>query len=216
MAANIDYQKYAQLLVGSLPAVIETEQDKQHVLSEIDKLMQRGEGILSPEEEKLLILMAKLVQVYESERYSIKKTPPHIILQELMEARGLRQRDLLHIFRSRGIASEVVSGQRAISKRQARSLGGFFHVSPELFLWGEVHEAENSNTWAAAQPVVSHSVVASQTSFSFMVEAHQARAAPVGAYLIGRLSETKDKPTDRKSVGFFLKDSNNVRLSLAA
>jgi len=45
-----------------------------------------------------------------------------------MEEHGLRQRDLLDVFGSRGIASEVVSGKRAISKAQAKKLAEVFHV----------------------------------------------------------------------------------------
>jgi HTH-type transcriptional regulator/antitoxin HigA len=51
-----------------------------------------------------------------------------------MEEHGLRQRDLLDVFGSRGIASEVVSGKRAISKAQAKKLAALFHVRADLFL----------------------------------------------------------------------------------
>ena len=51
-----------------------------------------------------------------------------------MQEHGLRQRDLLDVFGSRGIASEVVSGKRAISKAQAKKLAALFHVSADLFL----------------------------------------------------------------------------------
>jgi HTH-type transcriptional regulator / antitoxin HigA len=51
-----------------------------------------------------------------------------------MEEHGLRQRDLLDIFGSRGIASEVVSGKRAVSKAQAKKLAALFHVGADLFL----------------------------------------------------------------------------------
>jgi len=51
-----------------------------------------------------------------------------------MEEHGLRQRDLLDIFGSRGIASEVVSGKRAISKEQAKKLAQRFHVPAGIFV----------------------------------------------------------------------------------
>jgi HTH-type transcriptional regulator/antitoxin HigA len=51
-----------------------------------------------------------------------------------MEEHGLRQRDLLDVFGSRGIASEVVSGKRSISKAQAKKLAELFHVPADLFL----------------------------------------------------------------------------------
>jgi HTH-type transcriptional regulator/antitoxin HigA len=51
-----------------------------------------------------------------------------------MEQNDLRQVDLVAIFRSRGRVSEVVNGKRAINKAQAKALGEFFKVSPELFI----------------------------------------------------------------------------------
>ncbi|MBI3693471.1 MAG: transcriptional regulator, partial [Acidobacteria bacterium] len=58
---------------------------------------------------------------------------PHEMLRFLMEQRRLRQRDLLHIFGSRSVASAVVN-ERGISKAQAKALGAYFHISPEVFL----------------------------------------------------------------------------------
>ena len=51
-----------------------------------------------------------------------------------MEEHKLRQRDLLSAFGSSGIAPEVVSGKRAISKTQAKKLAALFHVRAALFL----------------------------------------------------------------------------------
>src|SRR5438105_34567 len=123
-AAKIDPRKYGRLLARTLPAVIETEDDNERMLAEIHKLMLKGDD-LSPEEEALLELMSKLVETFEKEHYPIEPAPPHEILLTLMEGRGLRQRDLLGIFGSSGIASEVINGKRSISKAHALALGGF-------------------------------------------------------------------------------------------
>jgi HTH-type transcriptional regulator/antitoxin HigA len=47
-----------------------------------------------------------------------------------MKERNLKQKDLIGIFKSKGIASEVINGKRSISKAQAKELGLFFNVSP--------------------------------------------------------------------------------------
>jgi HTH-type transcriptional regulator/antitoxin HigA len=52
----------------------------------------------------------------------------------LMEQRDLRQADLLPVFGSRSVASDVLAGKREPSKAHIRKLADFFHVSPELFL----------------------------------------------------------------------------------
>ena len=72
--------------------------------------------------------------LYEDRTFPAPDSSPYQTLQFLMEQNDLRQADLVSIFRSRGRVSEVVNGKRAISKAQAKALGEFFKVSPELFI----------------------------------------------------------------------------------
>ncbi|MDJ0690503.1 MAG: hypothetical protein QNJ41_18580 [Xenococcaceae cyanobacterium MO_188.B32] len=51
-----------------------------------------------------------------------------------MEANNLRQADLLDVFSSKGITSEVFNGKRKISKTHGIRLGERFNVDPALFL----------------------------------------------------------------------------------
>ena len=51
-----------------------------------------------------------------------------------MEARDLKQSDLVGILGSKGVTSEVINGKKGISKAQAKALGEFFRVLPSLFL----------------------------------------------------------------------------------
>jgi HTH-type transcriptional regulator/antitoxin HigA len=78
--------------------------------------------------------MLLLIEDYESRKYSLRAASPNEILRELMRARGLRQKDLVAVFGSKGIASEVVHSRRNISRTQAKRLAQIFHVSPALFL----------------------------------------------------------------------------------
>lgn len=75
-----------------------------------------------------------LIEEYEGRRYPIRKASPARTLQQLMEVRGLTQKDLWKTFGSKGITSEVFHGKRAISKMQAKKLAEFFHVRAELFI----------------------------------------------------------------------------------
>lgn len=134
VSQNIDRKKYGRLLARAQPMVIETEEENERMLAEVSKLMRRGEGNLSPEEEALLDVMVTLVEQFEEKAYPIPDAPPHTMLQFLMEQRGLRQKDLVHIFRSSGTISEVLSGKRAISKSQAKALGEFFGLPADLFI----------------------------------------------------------------------------------
>jgi HTH-type transcriptional regulator/antitoxin HigA len=51
-----------------------------------------------------------------------------------MEDRGVRQRDLISVFGSSSVVSDVLNGKRAISKAHARKLAQYFHVPASLFI----------------------------------------------------------------------------------
>jgi HTH-type transcriptional regulator / antitoxin HigA len=125
-------KEYAQLLGTVQPKVIETEEENEFYLAEVTKLMRLGD-VISPAQERLLKLLVNLIESFESQHYQIKAATPIDILNELVLDRGLKQKDLVPVFGSQGVASEVLNGKRGISKTQAKSLGEFFQVSPSLF-----------------------------------------------------------------------------------
>jgi HTH-type transcriptional regulator/antitoxin HigA len=132
-ALAIDDKKYARVLAKVLPRVISTEEEHERTLAEVEKLMDKGEQ-RTAEEDAVLDLMVRLITAYEEERYPIPSFSPRDMLLYLMEQRGLRQADLLPIFKSKGYASDVVNGKRAISKTHARRLAEHFRVSIDLFI----------------------------------------------------------------------------------
>lgn len=130
---TINLARYKRLLSRIMPVVIQTEEENDRMLAEAEKLMAKGEN-LSPEEDALLRLMATLIQDFEEKFYQPREATPLEILLHLMEARDLKQSDLLEVFGSKGVASEVVNGKRSISKTQAKALAKFFGVSADLFI----------------------------------------------------------------------------------
>ena len=136
MTANVDGTKYGLLLMQTLPSVISSEAELERLTAEVDRLMTKGikQGKLSPEEDRLLELLSILIENYEDEHYPFPEAAPNEILKFLMEDRELKQKDLLHIFGSTGITSEVINGKRSISKAQAKKLAEFFKVTVELFI----------------------------------------------------------------------------------
>jgi HTH-type transcriptional regulator/antitoxin HigA len=133
MTTTLNQEEYAKLLLETLPRVIATEQEYQRVLQEVSRLMTLGET-MTVEQAEVLELLAILIEEYEDKYYQMKAATPQEILKELMQARDLKQKDLVEIFGSKGITSEVINGKRSVSKNQAKALGEFFHVSPVLFL----------------------------------------------------------------------------------
>lgn len=129
----LEEKTYGELLADIQPRVISTEEENEFFLSVIEKLMDLGED-MSSEQGHLLDLLVALVENFEDQHYQLKQATPHEILRELIKERDLKQKDLIGIFKSKGIASEVVNGKRSISKAQAKELGHFFNVSPAVFI----------------------------------------------------------------------------------
>ena len=124
---------YGKLLVHARPRVIRTERENERMLREIEKLDTRGRP-LTRAERQLADLMTLLVRQFEESRYPIGHAGPLAALRELMEARGLRQRDLIPVFGSSSVVSNVLQGRRSISKTHARKLAAFFRAPVALFI----------------------------------------------------------------------------------
>jgi HTH-type transcriptional regulator/antitoxin HigA len=131
--AAIKKEAYGKLLIRVLPHVIKTEKENERMLAEIERLDTCGRP-LSPEEESLAELMTLLVRQFEESRYPLGHSAPLEALRVLMEQRDIRQRDLIPVFGSSSVVSDVLAGKRAISKSHARKLAEFFHVPVGLFI----------------------------------------------------------------------------------
>ena len=129
--AMIDPRQYEKLLGDALPRVIHTEEQNERYIAQLEALYQRGQ--LSLEERELADLLTLLIEDFEEKRYPLKSASPIQVLSELMEANGLKQTDLVDVFGSPSIVSEVLHGKRQLSKEHIRNLSKRFHVSPELF-----------------------------------------------------------------------------------
>jgi HTH-type transcriptional regulator / antitoxin HigA len=133
MTLTFDPQTYASLLSQALPQAITTTAENERALATVEALMHKAE--LTPEENRLYDLLIVLIERYEQENYPLQGlSTPLSRLRHLLESNNLKQTDLLEIFGSSGIASEVINGKREISKVQAKRLGEKFGVSPALFL----------------------------------------------------------------------------------
>src|SRR3954464_5494920 len=93
----INKTRYRKLLSESMPMIIETEEENERMLAEVEKFFDKGEA-LSPEEEKVFKLMVKLIEDFEEKAYPIENPTPLAMLEHLMDARGLTQKDLWEVF----------------------------------------------------------------------------------------------------------------------
>jgi HTH-type transcriptional regulator / antitoxin HigA len=131
--APIDEAAYGKLLRKALPRPVRTEKDNERYLQVAEHLMNLGER-MTPEQRELLDLLVVLIERFEAERYSLSAVSPVEVLRELMQARGMKPAGLATLIGSKGVASEILSGKRGLSKTNIKRLAEYFRVSPELFL----------------------------------------------------------------------------------
>ena len=81
----------------------------------------------------LLELTSDLVSRYEQEHHPIEAADPKDALRFLMESRGLKQEDLSSVVPQSNL-SAILAGKRKISAALAGKLGGFFGISPAIFV----------------------------------------------------------------------------------
>ena len=135
ITTNYDPQKYANLLAEYLPGVIRTEAENEKAIEIAGHLMKKGNAKLSPEEVRLLDLLATLIENFEERSYPMgNASDPAVALRELMNEHGLKQTDMLEIFGSQGVVSQVLNGKREISKSQARKLSARFRLPIDIFI----------------------------------------------------------------------------------
>src|SRR5436190_18157390 len=118
----MDLQKYGKLLNKILPTIITTEKEYERLMAEFERLFNNADN-LTNEEDAVLDLLVLLIEKYEEEHFQLNASTPLGILKELMDQHDLKPKDLWELFGSKGITSEVLNGDRSISKKMAKKLG---------------------------------------------------------------------------------------------
>ncbi len=132
MSATAARSEYASLLTSTLPAVIRSQAENERHIAMLEELDRKGSR-MSAAERRMAELLTLLIEDFEEKHYALKAASPIEILHELMLANHLRQKDLLDIFGTPSIASEVLSGKRRLNTEHIRKLSRRFRVSPEVF-----------------------------------------------------------------------------------
>jgi HTH-type transcriptional regulator / antitoxin HigA len=127
-ASAIDY---GALLSETQPEVIRGEQENQKYI----EMLEHYTALPTPTEaqEKLIDLLIVLVEEFENKHYPVPDAGPLDIIRHLMEAHQLRQKDLVDVFGTESIVSDVLNGKRELSKEHIHRLSTRFHVSPAVF-----------------------------------------------------------------------------------
>lgn len=125
---------YEDLLLETLPARIETDEEYDRIDSHFTDLF--GRKRLTAAEKRLMDLLGILIQDYEKrDPLPREGCSPAELLQFLVDQSGQSASALLTpIFGQRSHVYEALNGKRPISGPQAKKLGERFHVNPGLFL----------------------------------------------------------------------------------
>lgn len=110
---------------------IRSERDYDAALSAIDRLM--GVEPDTPEADDLEVLVT-LAEAYEAARWPVEAPDPVPAIEPVMEARGLRQKDLAVVIGSQPHASEVLSRRRPLTLAMIRALSAEWNLPADLLV----------------------------------------------------------------------------------
>jgi HTH-type transcriptional regulator / antitoxin HigA len=124
--------KYIQLLQKFPPRTITNNQQLEATQEVIDSLLDRAE--LTPEESDYLNVLGTLVFDYEQKNETIADIYGVELLKVLIAERNLRQKDLIPVFKTESIVSDILNGKRQLTIRHVQELAQFFNLAPAVFL----------------------------------------------------------------------------------
>jgi HTH-type transcriptional regulator / antitoxin HigA len=133
VSATAIRSEYAALLSSTLPSVIRSEAENERYIARLEELDHKGNRMTAAE-RRMAELLTLLVEDFEEKHYALKASSPVDVLNELMRANNLKQKDLLDVFGTPSIVSEVLHGKRQLTTDHIRRLSRRFHVSPEVFI----------------------------------------------------------------------------------
>jgi HTH-type transcriptional regulator / antitoxin HigA len=127
-----DLEEYRRLLGDVLPHVIHTEAENERCTAALETILRKRKR--TAEENRLAELLTLLIEEFEEREYALpRRADPIEVLRHLMDANQLRQTDLLDVFGTASVISEVLNGKRELSKSHIARLSERFHISPALF-----------------------------------------------------------------------------------
>jgi HTH-type transcriptional regulator/antitoxin HigA len=102
-------------------------------------------------EQDYLTVLGTLIKKYEDAHYPMPSVSGRDVLEFLMDQYDLRQVDLVPIFGSKSIVSEVLSGKRQLTVKHIRELSKLFHVSADVFIGDDADETDDSEQAVTGQ-----------------------------------------------------------------
>ena len=131
MTTGLNRKTYIELVQAFPPRPIKSEAEMLATQKVIDLVIDRAP--LTPDEEDYLHVLGTLVYEYEQKTEPIPDIHGIELLKVLMEDNELRQKDLIPIFKTESIVSNILNQKRQLTTRHIKELAVFFNVSPSAF-----------------------------------------------------------------------------------
>jgi HTH-type transcriptional regulator / antitoxin HigA len=124
-------EPYVELLRSFPPRPISDEVEFAATQSVVDALLDHPE--LTADEQDYLNVLGTLISEYEQTLDPLPDVSGVELLEVLIAEQNLRQKDLVPIFKTESIVSDVLNGRRKLTVEHIQKLADFFHVSPAVF-----------------------------------------------------------------------------------
>lgn len=133
---------YKGLLSSFPPRPIKQKAEALSAQRVIQSLLELEE--LNQDQEDYLEVLTTLLAEYEDANVHIQDMEGIELLKELIKAKNLRQKDLVSIFKTESIVSDVLNGHRKLNVEHIQKLSDFFNISPIAFFPRNTTHGRNS------------------------------------------------------------------------
>ena len=116
------------------PTSITSEQQYDEYAETLLKLDSKGH--LNDRERSYAKILLAFIEEWDEKHHPIRDASPTEVLNALLEANNLRQKDLASLLGSESIVSEILSGKRQLNKNHIEKLSKRFSISPAVFFAG--------------------------------------------------------------------------------
>lgn len=140
MTTGLNRKTYIELVQAFPPRPIKSEAEMLATQKVIDSLIDhappfdQAQGTRNDDEEDYLHVLGTLVYEYEQTLEPIPDIHGVELLKVLIEDNELLQKDLVPIFKTESIVSDILNQKRQLTTRHIKELAKFFNVSPAAFL----------------------------------------------------------------------------------
>jgi len=126
-----NHTPYTDLLKSFPPRPLKSDEDLEEIQRVVDDLLDKEE--LTESEEDYLDLLGILIHEYEEKQDFVTDIYGIELVKALIVELNLKQKDLVPIFKTESIVSDVLKGKRQLTSEHIEKLAKFFKLSPAVF-----------------------------------------------------------------------------------